>query len=117
MNKDKMDLIEMIKDKIRRDGIDQGIAAEGMSRYEPITRSTLNRFLNHEKIFNARHVIAMARWVGFHDQDTLIMFLQQFGFLPPELGEKEQQRLTLHYRLQAIDEELKALTMAVKSWR
>lgn len=88
-----MDLAEMIIDKIRRDEIDQGIAAEEISKFYPMSRATLNRFLNHELIRNARHIVAMARWVGLTSKEAQIRLLQMYDFLSG-FDEKAQFALT-----------------------
>lgn len=110
---EEMDLMEMVADKIHRDRIDQGVAAEQISQYEPMSRTTLNRFIKHERILNARHVIAMAQWVGFTDRESQLEFLQMYGFLSGfEEGMKE--RLTLEYRLDAIHKELEAIRREIQ---
>jgi len=103
-----MNLSEMVAAKIHRNKIDQDMAAKQISEYEYISRSTLNRFIKHGHIRNARLVAAMAQWVGFTDRESQLELLQMYGFLSgfeEEMGE----RLALEYRLDAIQEELGAI--------
>lgn len=111
-----MDLMQMVVDKIQRDGIDQGIAAEQISQFEKMSRTTLNRFIKHERILNARHVTAIARWLGFTDRESQLEFLQMYGFLSG-FEEEMEERLTLEYRLDAIHKELEAIRLAVEKWQ
>lgn len=103
-----MDLMEMIMDKIRRENLRQGDASRQMSEFYPISRATLNRYLNHEEIQNPRKLIAIARWVGFTDRESQMELLQMYGFLSG-FEEEMEKRLTLEYRLDAIQKELEAI--------
>lgn len=103
-----MDLMEMLMDKFRRERITQGEAAEQISQIYPISRASLNRFLNHEEIRNPRQLMAIARWAGFTDRESQMELLQMYGFLSG-FEEQMEKRLTLEYRLDAIQKELEAI--------
>ncbi len=103
----------MVVDKIRREEIDQGEATRQISEFYPLSRSSLNRFINHNQVRNPRQLVAIARWLDLMDKKDLIAILQEYNFLPG-LDEFLERRLTIEYRLNAIRKELESLTSLLK---